>query len=72
MKFDFLYHTYTLTITVFAAVFGMAYPLKPLRGLTRNTLRLSYLLIYENVGSLRHLIFLSLSALLVLVYQLTY
>lgn len=27
MKFDFLYHTYTLTITVFAAVFGMAYPL---------------------------------------------
>lgn len=27
MKIDFLYHTYTLTITVFAAVFGMAYPL---------------------------------------------
>ena len=27
MKFDFLYHTYTLTITVFAAVFGVAYPL---------------------------------------------
>ncbi|WP_456098170.1 hypothetical protein [Prevotella histicola] len=27
MKFDVLYHTYTLTITVFAAVFGMAYPL---------------------------------------------
>ena len=27
MKFDFFYHTYTLTITVFAAVFGMAYPL---------------------------------------------
>ena len=27
MKFDFLYHSYTLIITVFAAVFGMAYPL---------------------------------------------
>lgn len=27
MKFDFLYHSYTLVITVFAAVFGMAYPL---------------------------------------------
>lgn len=27
MRFDFLYHTYTLTITIFAAVFGMAYPL---------------------------------------------
>ena len=27
MKFDFLYHSYTFTITVFAAVFGMAYPL---------------------------------------------
>lgn len=27
MNFDFLYHSYTLTITIFAAVFGMAYPL---------------------------------------------
>lgn len=27
MNFDFLYHSYTFTITVFAAVFGMAYPL---------------------------------------------
>lgn len=27
MNFDFLYHSYTLIITVFAAVFGMAYPL---------------------------------------------
>lgn len=27
MKFDFLYHSYTFTIMVFAAVFGMAYPL---------------------------------------------
>ena len=27
MNFDFLYHSYTFTITIFAAVFGMAYPL---------------------------------------------
>ena len=27
MNFDFLYHSYTLTVTIFAAVFGMAYPL---------------------------------------------
>lgn len=27
MNFDFLYHSYTLTITIFAAVFGMAYPI---------------------------------------------
>ena len=27
MNYDFLYHSYTFTITVFAAVFGMAYPL---------------------------------------------
>ena len=27
MNFDFLYHDYTLVITIFAAVFGMAYPL---------------------------------------------
>lgn len=27
MSFDFLYHNYTLAVTVFAAVFGMAYPL---------------------------------------------
>jgi len=27
MNFDFLYHSYSLTITIFAAVFGMAYPL---------------------------------------------
>ena len=27
MNFDFLYHSYSFTITIFAAVFGMAYPL---------------------------------------------